>query len=467
MEKTKTKAKPNWLDPATTAQNEVLPGYVKWAWSSRAMSLILNVTFVAQVTYFCTDVLKMPAGIVGALLLISKVFDGFTDLVAGYLIDRTKTRFGKARPYEIFIVFVWLFTVFLFSTPDMGLTGQVIFVFIMYTIINSVCATFLDGADAVYLKRSIRNEQNRVAVVSFSSGLSLLFMIILFIALPSLIKMIGDSKEAWTIMTLCFAIPLGLIGILRFIFVKEVVQEEEKVLQQRAKTSLLELVKVLLRNKYLWMIALASFCVNLQLNTYGTVSNYYFKYIMGDIGVGSLAGITNLATPIFLIFYPSLAKKIGHGNLLRASGICCALGAIIRLIGGTNIITIIIGTILATVSAIPGGFMAAIYLIDCMAYGEWKNGIRLEGMTTSVTSFLSKVAKGLSSGLVGLIMGMAHYDGSLSVQPESANLAIIGLYNLAPLILGILIFVFTYFYRLDKEMPKINEELEARNSEGQ
>ena len=131
MKKMKTKAKPNWLDPTTTAENEVLPGYVKWAWSSRAMSLILNVTFVAQVTYYCTDVLKMPAGIVGALLLISKVFDGFTDLVAGYLIDRTKTRFGKARPYEIFIIFVWLFTVFLFSTPDMGLTGQIIFVFIM------------------------------------------------------------------------------------------------------------------------------------------------------------------------------------------------------------------------------------------------------------------------------------------------------------------------------------------------
>ena len=465
MEKARTKAKPNWLDSGTTAENEVLPGYVKWAWSSRAVSLIMNVTFVAQITYYCTDMMKMPATVIGMVLLVSKIFDGFTDLVAGFLIDRTKTRLGKARPYELFIIFAWVFTVFLFSAPDMGLNGQIVFVFVLYTLINSVCVTFLDGADAVYLRRSIRNEQNRVSVVSFSSGISLLFMIITFITLPQLIKTMGATKPGWIGLSLLFAIPFGAIGILRFVFVKEIITEEVKTREERNKTSLFTLVKILLSNKYLWMIGLVSFCVNLQLNTYGTVSNYYFKYVVGDIGAGSIAAVTNLATPLFLAFYPTISRKVGGGNLLRLSGICCALGAVIRLIGGTNMITIIIGTILATVATIPGGFMSSIYLIDCMTYGEWKSGIRLEGMTTSVTSFLGKVAKGLSSGLVGMIMGLAGYNADLLVQPDSANNAIIGLYNVAPIILGLLIFAFAYYYRLDKEIPDIDKELEMRKSE--
>ena len=113
------KKKANWLDPSTTAENEVLPGYLKWAWTSRGLSLALNVILIMQLTYYCTDMLGMGATLVGTLLLASKIFDGVTDLFVGFIIDATHTKWGKARPYEIFIVFVWGLTVLLFS----ALTG--------------------------------------------------------------------------------------------------------------------------------------------------------------------------------------------------------------------------------------------------------------------------------------------------------------------------------------------------------
>lgn len=75
------KTKANWLDSTTTAENEVLPKYVKWAWSTRAISLAINVIFIMQLTYYCTDILMMPTLLVGTLLLVSKIFDGFNSWV--------------------------------------------------------------------------------------------------------------------------------------------------------------------------------------------------------------------------------------------------------------------------------------------------------------------------------------------------------------------------------------------------
>lgn len=88
---------------------------------------------------------------IGTLLLASKIVDAFTDLGVGYLIDRTHIRFGKARPYEIFIVFDWFFTVLLFNVPGGSQIFQYVWVFVMYVLINAICRTALGGVDSVYM----------------------------------------------------------------------------------------------------------------------------------------------------------------------------------------------------------------------------------------------------------------------------------------------------------------------------
>ena len=84
-----------------TNHSDKLPWYKTLAWSTRSVSLACNIMVVSYLTYYCTNVLVMPATIVGALLLVSKLFDGVTDIIAGFIVDNTHTRFGKARPYEI------------------------------------------------------------------------------------------------------------------------------------------------------------------------------------------------------------------------------------------------------------------------------------------------------------------------------------------------------------------------------
>jgi len=86
-------------------------------WQNREISKTVAVLVTAYPMIYCTDTLQMPTALVGTLLVLSKILDGFTDVVAGYIVDRTKTKFGKGRPYEVFIVALWLCTWIMFSCP--------------------------------------------------------------------------------------------------------------------------------------------------------------------------------------------------------------------------------------------------------------------------------------------------------------------------------------------------------------
>lgn len=86
-------------------------------WNSSSCSVALSALMLGYVTFYCTDVLQLAPALVGTLFMVSKIFDSFTDVVAGFIVDRTQTRWGKGRPYEIFMLFLWLSTWLLFSCP--------------------------------------------------------------------------------------------------------------------------------------------------------------------------------------------------------------------------------------------------------------------------------------------------------------------------------------------------------------
>lgn len=464
----KEKVKPNWSDPATTAENEKLPRYLKWAWTSRGVALAVNVILLMQLTYYCTDILGMSAVLVGTLLLVSKLVDGFTDLCVGFLIDRTSTKWGKARPYEICIVLVWIFTIMLFSAPASGTVVQSIYILVLYALINSVCATCLNGGDAVYLARSIRSEKNRVSIMSFNGGIIMVFSIVISMVLPQLIAGIGTTRSGWTLIACMIGIPMGLIGMLRFVFVKEVAAPAETRQPEEAKRESVPFktgVACAFKNKYIWIVAGMTFVVQLSSNIGSAVNTYYFKYIMGNIGLATLVSMTSLITPFIMIIFPVVSRKLGMGGVLKLVAVMGVIGYAIRTIGGTNMVTLMIGSVIGSVAVLPISMMVSIYMIDCMDYGEWHTGVRVEGILSSVNSFLSKLGSGIASSLVGIIMGLAGYDGTLEVQSAAANTSIVALFNWVPLILMVALLLLAIAYKLDKQIPQIREELAKKRAQ--
>ena len=81
-----------------------------WAWSTRGFALGVNALILMQVSFYATESAGLSIGLVSTLVLVSKLFDGITDLLAGFIIDKTKTRWGKARPYELFLIPTWILT---------------------------------------------------------------------------------------------------------------------------------------------------------------------------------------------------------------------------------------------------------------------------------------------------------------------------------------------------------------------
>ena len=121
-------------------------------WNSSSCSVALSTLMLGYATFYCTDVLQLAPALVGTLFMVSKIFDSFTDVVAGFIVDRTQTRWGKGRPYEIFMLFLWLSTWLLFSCPTSFATAaKCIWIFCMYTFMNSICVTFLNANNVVYM----------------------------------------------------------------------------------------------------------------------------------------------------------------------------------------------------------------------------------------------------------------------------------------------------------------------------
>lgn len=455
------KKKKETVSATMSTDREKLPFWFAPAWSSRSVSLGVNVVLIGYLTYYCTDVLGMNPALVGILLLASKVFDGVTDLMAGFIVDKTHTRLGKGRPYEICIIFVWIFTVMVFSAPNVGTNAQAVYIFIMYTLINSICATFLNSTDAVYLARAVKSSENQVKVVSINGILVMAAAVAFSIAMPQLVAGIGTTKAGWTTIALMFAVPLGIIGILRFLLVKEVVVDEslpEEKDTNKPQITFKESIKTIAGNRYIFIIAGALLIVSI-INNLGTATTYYFKYIVGNIGLQSLVSITGIFTPFLLIFYPFATRKLGNTKMLRYGTLLGLAGIIIRTLGKTNLITNIIGSVAVSTGIMPIAMMVNVYLIECMDYGEWKTGKRIEGALTSITSFSSKLGSALASALTGFVMGIAGYNGDLAVQSDMANFSIIAIYNYLPLVLFVIMFGLTMIYNLDKKLPWIREEL--------
>ena len=443
-----------------------MPIWYGGVWSTRGISAAINVVLCMNIAFYCTDIVGLNATVVGTLFLVSKIIDAFTDLGFGFILDKTHTKWGKARPYEVFIIFEWLFAALMFMVPNASQLVQYIWLFIMYTMVNAVCATALGGIDSVYMARAFTTEQNQIKAMSINGFIVMFCSIVFNIVFPRWLATSGTTQAGWTKLVISLGIVMSVIGILRFIFCKEIVVDEPKADGKKATNdlSLKESLGLIGKNKYLFIVV-GLMLLTFVVNNMQTATTYYFKYIYGDLAAQGTAAITSMVVVPALIFFPMLSKKIGTTKILQACCLIGIVGMLIRTIGGPNMATIIVGGLLFGIGTMPISMMINTYLIDCMDYGEWKTGVRIEGLVASIANFASKVGNGIAVGLVGLVMGLAGYDGLAATQSASANSAIVFLYNILPMILFVLMFVLSLMYKVDSIRPQMNADLAAKHGE--
>lgn len=442
---------------------ERVPFWKALAFSSRSVSrAVAQVLILSYLTFYCTNMLLMPAELVGVLLLASKVFDAVSELVCGVIIDRTNTKWGRARPYEISVIGLWLSTWLMFSCPDLGMTGKAIWVFFTYTFANSIFETLLGASESVYYARAFKTERGRSKVVGIAGILVTLGAAAVSIAFPIMMQTMGATKSGWSTIVAYFALPLGIIGMGRFLFVKEIAPTDP----QAKKLDLKSIVDALKSGPYVYLLAGCTFFTNVLSQLSTAVGVYYFTYIVGDIGQMSLVNTLSIVTPFLLLLVPVLLRKFSLRHVVIGGAVLGVVGCVIRAFAGGNLIPLVVAALLCSLGTMPISYYWPVMNVSCMDYHEWKTGERIEGIFSAINNFSCQIGSAIASWIIGVLMGAAHFDGSLAVQPDSANNMIVALYSWVSAIAFIGIIVLMCFFTLDKMMPKIKADLEAKHNHG-
>ncbi|MDR1642936.1 MAG: MFS transporter [Clostridiales bacterium] len=281
--------------------------------------------------------------------------------------------------------------------------------------------------------------------------------------LPQLMNTWGRAPGGWTKIAMVIGIPMLVIGMGRFIFIKETVAIE-KADDESRKMSLVESMKALSHNKYIFILAGSLLLSNVMSTISSAISTYYFEWIVGDLGLLTVASAVGLVAPFVLLLFPIAMKSIGAMNFIRIGLVVAAIGNGIKIFAGASLPIIIIGSLLASVGSSFLGLMVNVFLIECMEYNEWKTGKRVDGYITAFNNFTGKLGSGIASGGVGLLMAATGYVGTAASQPDSAMGAIVAMFSWIPAVFCILMLVILGFYDLDKRMPQIKADNEKNRA---
>lgn len=447
---------------AQAAENrKKIPMRLKFGWSSSAFSLAVSFALTGYISFYATDVMGLNIGIIGVLLLLSKIFDGITDLIMGAVIDKTDTRFGKARPWALAVIPYWAVVALQFSAPKFGGAAGYIYFFVMYILTNSVFATMYYCAEAPHMANALEDGGGSISLLSFSSVIATVGGLAGGMALPQLASAAGTDPGAWAKVAWIVAVPMMLIGSLRFFLVKEI----RNVNTDREKTaSIKELLVAIRQNRYIFIVAALVFISYLATGLSGQVANYYNQYILGDLSVGSLLSLALFPIVIVMILIPALSRRFTLKRTVNVLMIIGIAGALLRFVSPSSLLVCFVSTCMTSVSFQVYYGIATTQIIECMDYGEWKSGTRVEGLMGAVSSVMNKIGNGVGIAVAAGLMAAAGYDGTAETISASASSMIIALTTAVPAVLGVIFLIIARRYDLESRIGEIREDLAAKRT---
>lgn len=433
-----------------------------------ALTLMYTMTSTLLI-YFYTNVVGISAGAVGIIMLISRIFDGFSDVAMGTIIDRTHSKYGKARIWILRLAVPYaIAAILLFTMPDIGNIGKIIYAFVTYNLMNTVVYTAISQPFHALGSLMTRDRRDRDTISNIRMMLSITAsMIITAFTLP-LINYVSDvtGKEqfSWILVTGAYAIISVFVLLNTYATCTERVQAAPQT--KKENIPFWESFKITFTNRY-FLIALGLMITYTAYQVIiGTDLTYYCQYVLGDKNyVMPLSAAEKICTIIGIAMLPKLLPRFGKRNLICFG---CAMGVVGQLLFLINATSVPLGV----VSCIIRGFgIAPFYGVqyslpgDAIEYGHWKHGVRVEGLMFSSMSMGQKAGSGFTQAIMGGILAMAAFDGlkaTAAEQTVEAIATIEAFYLYVPIALWAIMFIIASFYKLDKSYDKMMRELLER-----
>ena len=442
-------------------------------------ALLLNAVLATYLNVYYTDVLKLGT-IWGGFVLVafplaSKVIDAITNVVMGYVIDRTHTKQGKARPWLLLSApLVALSGVLLFAVPNANLGIQAIWVTISYNLFYSFAFTIFSMSHSLMTPLSTRNTTQRSGLAVFNQISNVMMSgIVVALVFPMIVMpYLGVDKGRWMLVMCIISIIALPLTLLEYYFTKERVTEENAGGEEK-KIPFLTQLKVVLTDKYMiiMLVYFLIYTVGVSLKNLGLV--YYCNYVLGTYNDGktqmllSVIGGIPMGLGIFLV--GPLAQKFGKKNVTVVGFLLYALGSALCWMAPRSMVLVLIGQFIKNIGGLPCAYVFMALFADGLDHIEWKSGIRCDGVAMSVYNIIAVATVGIATSLFNALLTGAGYiapelvDGVTvaAQQPESVTEVItfcfVGLEAITGIVMAVLLIFLTVEKTIGRKQEKILE----------
>ena len=447
-------------------------------------ALLLNAVLATYLNVYYTDVLNLTTVWGGLFLtifpIVSKIIDAITNVIMGYIIDRTKTKQGKARPWILLSApLVAISGVLLFTIPQGNETVQVIWIMLSYNLFYSFSYTIFNMSHNLMVPLSTRNTIQRGSLSVFNQIATIMMSgIVVALVFPMLVMpILGIDKNLWIIVMSVLSILVLPFTLIEYYFTKERVTEEQTDVETK-KVPFKTQLKIVFGDKYLWIIFIYFFIytVGTHFKNIGLV--YYCNYVLGTYNDGitqtlvSVIGGIPMGIGIFLVW--PLAKKFGKRNVTMWGFVLYAIGSLICWLFPTNLYIVLGGQFIKNIGGLPCAYVFMALFADSLDHLEWKSGVRCDGLAMSVYSVIACALIGVCTGIFNLLLANTGYiapyidDAGKTIgamQPDAVKNAItfcfVGLETITGAVLAILLAFFSVEKTITKKQKAIRDRQKA------
>ena len=446
-----------------------------------AGALLLNAVLATYLNVYYTDVLKLTHIWSGAFLvifpIISKIIDAITNVVMGYIIDRTHTKEGKARPWLLLSAPLLTITgILLFTVPSGSETVQVVWVMVSYNLFYSFAYTIFNMSHGLMVPLSTRNTTQRGSLSVFNQIASIMMSgILVALVFPMVIMpMIGVDKGKWITLMCALSILALPLTLMEYYFTKERVTLEERNAGIEKTVPFARQLRAIFTDKYM-LIIYAYFLIY----TFGTsIKNlslvYFCNYVLGTYNDGvtqtmiSVIGGIPMGIGIFAVW--PLAKKFGKRNVTLAGFILYAIGGAICWAFPTNMTIMLIGQFIKNIGGLPCAYVFMALFADVLDHLEWKTDFRSDGVAMSVYNIIAVAMVGVCTGVFNGLLGHAGYiapeivNGVTVAAAQSDTVKGVITFGFVGLevFTGVILAVLLVFLNVEKGIEKKQAEIKAR-----
>ncbi len=389
----------------------------------------------------------------GTMMLVCRIFDGVSDIIAGSLVDKTNSKLGKARPWILGMMIPLNVSVyFMFNVPaGLSETGLYAYTAITYFLTTVVFYTLINIAYQALLPRFSLTQQDRNVVGAIRTLLSNVVTIVVSMVIPMILTANGyGNQSAWTgiVLTLCVisvaAFTLTFLGIKE----KDVVETKEDGRKNTGTT--MEGIKILLGSRYFYISALLFFAFAVVGGTTG-INLYFARDVLGNDSYYGLISLLSFGPMLLGVpFVPSLFKKFGKRNTICVGLALSVVAGLANLINPYSAPLYFVTAFLRSLASSPMTTSLFTLAGDIVDYNQMKHGIRTEGLATSANSLGSKLGTGFGAAVLGWALKFGNYDGTAGVQSAETQGVIIALAIGMPILIMAISFVAMLFWNLEK-----------------